>query len=299
MILTIVPSSNIWAADNWPILKGAYLGQKPPGMKPEIFAPGIISTEKEELNSLFSKDGKEFFFVRIEGDVGVIYYSKQINGQWTAPEKVPFSGDADYVDINFSPEGHRLYFCSNRPSRSSIGKMDIWYSERKGKVWSEPRNIGLPVNSKKNDVYPVFTRNNGLYFASDRKGKKGDWEVYYTQFVNGRYSEPVRLGISINSQFGEGDTYVDFNESFMIVTSWGRPSGYGKSDLYISFRLKDGSWSKAKNMGDRINTEFSEHCPILQPDKKYLFFTSTRNGNRDIYWVDAKIIEQLKSKVVK
>lgn len=289
----------VGAEDDFPVLKGPYLGQKPPGMTPEIFAPGIVSTAKKELNSVFSTDGKEFFFVRIEEDVYIIYYSKQINGQWTKPEKVPFSGDAYYVDINFSPDGHRLYFCSNRPSRSSIGKMDIWYCERKGKAWSEPRNIGLPVNSTKNDVYPVFTRNKGLYFASDRKDEKGDWDVYYTHFINGRYSEPVSLGVSINSQFGEGDTYVDFDESFMIVTSWGRPNSYGNSDLYISFRLKDGSWSKAKNMGNRINTEFSEHCPILTLDKKYLFFTSTRTGNRDIYWVDAKIIEDLKPDEIK
>ncbi len=280
-------------------LSGAYLGQKPPGLIPEVFAPSIISTEKEELNSVFSSDGKEFFFVRIEGDVGIIYYSKEINGQWIKPEKMSFSAGADYVDINFSPDGQRLYFCSNRPSKSSVGEMDIWYCERKGNLWSEPINVGLPVNSTKNDVYPVFTQNKGLYFASDRKGEKSDWDVYYTHFINGRYSEPVRLDISINSQFGEGDTYVDFNERFMIVTSWGRPTGYGNSDLYISFKLKDGSWSKAKNMGDRINTEFSEHCPILLLDNKYLFFTSNRIGNRDIYWVDAKIIEDLRPEELK
>ena len=36
--------------NDWPVLKGPYIGQKPPGMTPEIFAPGIISTEKRQLN---------------------------------------------------------------------------------------------------------------------------------------------------------------------------------------------------------------------------------------------------------
>jgi Tol biopolymer transport system component len=48
--------------DDFPILKGPYLGQKPPGMTPEIFAPGIVSTGLDELNSVFSPDGDEFYF---------------------------------------------------------------------------------------------------------------------------------------------------------------------------------------------------------------------------------------------
>lgn len=42
--------------------KGEYFGQKPPGMTPEIFAPGFISTGKAELNSVFTPDGREFYF---------------------------------------------------------------------------------------------------------------------------------------------------------------------------------------------------------------------------------------------
>ena len=282
--------------DDFPILKGPYLGQKPPGMIPEIFAPGIISTAKKELNSVFSPDGRKFLFARIEGDVYIIYYTEQIDGRWIEPKAVPFSGDADYVDVNFSPDGNRMYFCSNLQSKSSIGGMDIWYSERIEKEWSEPKNIGVPVNSANHDVYPVFTQNKGLYFASDRKNTKSDWDIYYAQFIDGRYSEPVRLDNSINSEAGEGDTYVAFDESFMIMASWGRSDVHGGSDLYVSYKLTDGSWSKAKNMGDRINTESSESCPMLSPDGKYLFFTSARTGNRDVYWVDAKIIEDLKPK---
>jgi len=50
--------------NNFPVLKGPYLGQNPPGMTPEVFAPNIISTDKRELNSVFSPDGKEFYFTK-------------------------------------------------------------------------------------------------------------------------------------------------------------------------------------------------------------------------------------------
>jgi hypothetical protein len=280
--------------DEFPVLEGPYLGQRPPGMTPEIFAPGIISTEKVELNSVFSPDGREFFFTATEGDVDVIYYCKQIDGKWTKPKAAPFSGNAIDVDMSFSPDGSRLYFCSNRKSTTSVGGMDIWYSERTEKSWSKAINLGSPINSPAHDTYPIFTQNGGLYIGSQREGTRGDKDVYYTQYVNGKYEVPIRLGDSINSDFGEGDTYVAFDESYMIINSWGRPDEFGKGDLYISFKKEDGTWTPAKNMGTGINTEFTEYCPFLSYDGRYLFFTSTRTGNGDIYWVDAKIIDELK-----
>ena len=50
--------------DEFPALQGPYLGQKPPGMTPEIFAPGIVSTAEFEFAGTFSPDGKEYFFTR-------------------------------------------------------------------------------------------------------------------------------------------------------------------------------------------------------------------------------------------
>ena len=67
------------------------------------------------------------------------------------------------------------------------------------------------------------------------------------------------------------------------------------SDLYICFNDGFGNWSKAKNMGNMINTRAPENCAYVTPDGKYLFFNSGRNGNYDIYWVDAGIIETLKT----
>lgn len=52
-------------------------------------------------------------------------------------------------------------------------------------------------------------------------------------------------------------------------------------------------------MGDKINSEDSENRPYITPDGKYFFFTSTNRGNRDIYWVDAEILEDFKPKAGK
>jgi len=286
--------SNGTRQDDFPVLKGPYLGQKPPGMTPEIFAPGIVSTEKREINSVFSPDGNEFFFAAKDGNTIKMYFSQQIDRKWTKPKAFPYNDGTRNGDMNYSSDGKRLYFCSNRKTEAYLGELDIWYCERTESGWAEPVHMGTPVNSDSSDTYPVFTQNGGLYFGSNRKGGWGDKDVYYSRFIDGKYSEPIPLGEAINTEYGEGNTYVDFEESFMIINSWGRPEAYGSGDLYISYRLANGSWSKAKNMGEPINTEFLEFCPMLSHDGKYLFFTSYRRGDGDIYWVDARIIEKFK-----
>jgi Tol biopolymer transport system component len=96
------------------------------------------------------------------------------------------------------------------------------------------------------------------------------------------------------------------DESYFIFCSF-RKGGFGSGDLYISFKQADGSWGDVINMGDRINTDLNERFPIVTPDGKYLFFNSTRkiagaganepgNGAGDVYWIAAKIIEELRAK---
>ena len=52
-------------------------------------------------------------------------------------------------------------------------------------------------------------------------------------------------------------------------------------------------------MGDKINTTHSEYIPYVTPDRRYFFFTTNKSGNRDIYWVDAKITDQFRPENLK
>ena len=102
-----------------------------------------------------------------------------------------------------------------------------------------------------------------------------------------------RLDFPINTGYNEHDPYIAPDESYLIFTS-NRPGGYESADLYICFKNTDDSWAEPINMGNKINSDKYDYCPILSPDGKYLFFSSYRTGNGDIYWVDAKVIEELK-----
>lgn len=190
----------------------------------------------------------------------------------------------------FSLDGNRLYFISTRSKKGKEGASDwdIWYVERTGKGWSEAKNIGPPVNSDKDEYYVSLTKDKTIYFASNREGGSGSFDIYCSKFAGGKYLKPKNLGTAVNSKYLEHDPFIVVDESYLIFTSVGKPDGYGSGDLYISFRQPDGSWTKAKNMGDKFNTSGYDFCPIVSPDGKFLFFT--RKG--DIFWVDIKVIEQ-------
>ena len=68
--------------DNWPDVAGPYFGQEPPGMTAEIFAPGSISTDRSEINSVFAPDRDEFYFTVWTREMGSkIMITRQIDGR--------------------------------------------------------------------------------------------------------------------------------------------------------------------------------------------------------------------------
>ncbi|MBN2134484.1 MAG: PD40 domain-containing protein [Acidobacteria bacterium] len=282
-------------------LHGSYLGQEPPGMIPEIFAPGIISTEKNELNSVFSPEGKEFYFtINTPGEGYRVYFSRETEAGWTKPELVTFSGERSDVDMCFSHDGKRMYFSSNRDI-DGIKQEDfkIWYVNREGEKWGEAKYLRAPINSGKRALYPSISRAGTMFFQAIRDDSFNSRDIYYSTLKNEVYSEPVHLGREINTEYGEGDVLIAPDESYLIINSNGRRDDIGSGDLYISFKKSDGTWTELKNMGEPINSKQTEYCPMISPDGKYFFFTSRRSGNGDIYWVDARVIENLKHDEIK
>jgi hypothetical protein len=84
-------------------------------------------------------------------------------------------------------------------------------------------------------------------------------------------------------------------EDYIIFTSQ-RPGGLGASDLYISFKDSEGTWTPAANMGSPVNSNGADAWPYLSPDGEYFFFVTSRQGDAGFnpYWVDSEIIEELR-----
>jgi hypothetical protein len=277
--------------EEFPVLSGPYLGQKPPGDAAELFAPGIVSTCMQHSSAYFSPDGKEVYFSRMLPLPHVILSMKKENGIWTKPV-VAVEGLTPFL----SPDGKKLYFSRD---------WALWVSEKKGNGWSEPKNLGDVVNFQKRQDGPSVTDDGTLYFCSMYGDQDG---IYRAELRNGFYFEREKLGSGINGGSVDGLPYIAPDESYLIFTSF-RSGSVGMSDLYISFRRGDGTWTAPKNMGPKINTDAKEGYPYVTVDGRYFFFYSTRvsalnkkripDGPGNVYWIDAKIIQELKPKGLK
>lgn len=252
-----------------------YLSQKPPGSTPVKFAPEfLVAATQHEFGSVFSSDGNEFFWAVDTGGKAEIRFTKISNGQWTSPATLISHDVFSYNDPMLSPDESRLYFISDQPLSQPGEKKDydIWFVERQRNGWSAPINAGLPINSDKNEYYISFSENGTIFFSSNRSvsnERQANYDIYAAAAIEaGSFREPLPVGDSINMRDYEADVFVAPDESYLIFCG-DHLDGFGKGDLYISFKNADATWTKARNMGDAINTAGHELCPFVTRDGKY------------------------------
>jgi len=297
VIFSIVIAGAVSAQqESFLVLKGPYLGQNPPGMTAEVFAPGIISTEAIEASLTFSHDGRYLVFRRgFRGDTE-IYLSENEAGTWTEPVQAPFFvKEYGFGDFTFSPNKPVLYFTSRRPlgpSQAPTESANLWMVEYSSDKWLTPTPVSDALITPLHESYPSVSNDNTLFFFRRFDTEDRNYEMMYSEFENGAYSAPVRMGAEINTQWEEWDPSIAPDGSFLIFCSK-KPSGYGQDDLYVSFRA-NGGWSDAVNLGSGINSEGSENRPFVTADGKYLFFNRGDSDGRDVYWVDLDAVRRLR-----
>ena len=301
MFLFIMIFNNCRRQSGFPVLEGPYLGQTPPGMTPEVFAPGIVCTDEIQGCSVFLEEGRIFIYNIFREGESFLYELEMVGERWTKPRLSSLTSDYYDGDFTLSPDGETLLFSSKRPLKKGDGERefsDIWMVKRTETGWGQPSPLGAPINTEHHDAYPTLEKGGNLYFFARDRGGYGKSDIFCSRLVEGVYQEPENLGPAINSDEHEWDPWIAPDGNFLVFCST-KSGGYGGDDIYVSFRERDGSWCKAINTGSRVNSTKSENRPYVSPDGKYFFYTSTIRGNRDIYWVDVKIIEELKPDSVK
>ncbi len=251
-----------------------------------LFGEGIISTHLAERDAALSPSGKEFYYTVSSYNRQTIVFSELTDKGWTKPQVAPFSGIYSDLEPHFSPDGHRLYFVSNRPlgSEGEPKDYDIWYVERKCNSWGDPINLGSPINTSANEFYPSITNSGTIYWCSVRNDSLsvGGEDIFFSKLEDGVYSKVEALSDSVNTIRDEYNAFVARDESYIIFTSLGWGRGYGRGDLWICFKRSDGLWTKPVNMGGKINSEWFEFCPFVSDCGKFLFFTSDRIDSKKL-----------------
>lgn len=250
------------------------------GVQP--FAEHIFSQFTNVRDLTMDADETEAYFTLQSParELSVIMKMEKKNNEWQEPEISSFSGQYTDLEPFLSPDNLKLFFVSNRPvSKDSTNTkdMDIWYVERENKSsnWSEPQNIGAPVNTEGDEFYPAVASNGNLYFTLIKKELKSEDDIFVSKWENNAYTEPALLGGGVNTNGAEYNAFIAPDESYIVFGGWRRPDGLGSGDMYISENI-NGEWTTAENLGEPINSKYMEFCPFV--NNGILYFTSRRSS---------------------
>ncbi len=279
LLLVAAGRVHAWQAEI-PKLMGPYLGQKSPGMTPEVFAPGIISIpDSNEFCASFSLDGMEFYFNR---GMTIMVCSLR-NGRWSSPEPASFSSGFPAHEAHITFDNKKVFW-----GLFKGGGYAIYYCDRVSDGWSKAKSAGM--------------EGKGMCVTSDRRG-----ELFITKTGPGIAPVIARIvlkdGVFVDMIPLEGEidntVGVENSKGFRNMSHPGiSPDGSyilfdcnGGSHLWVTFRQLDGTWSKAIDL-DRYGIGREYGIATVSRDGKYIFLS----GNDDIYWVSSKIIEDLRPK---
>lgn len=326
LAVLIVGLASLWhaPAGAWPVLSGPYFGQKPPGMRAELFAPGIVSSEHHDDGPpAFSPDGRECYW-RVMGQrdsartiPGLMFWSREENGRWTEPRIAPFSNPYGAGIPILQPDGHRLYFSYRtsgqpRPGDRHENEWRPTFVDRTPSGWSEPRPLSPPIGSRRLTFFSVGADGSLLCVLEDSSKASAGTAVYRIRRAGDGFATPEPMGVVPTGaeQIVAMPTFSPDGRSFVFTAR----SEKGLN-LKVSFRQQDGTWTAPEPLGDDINAPPQTKFAGFSPDGRYLFVVSDRpasnanppklwksdafNGPQreplcDVYWVDAKAVEALR-----
>jgi outer membrane protein OmpA-like peptidoglycan-associated protein/tetratricopeptide (TPR) repeat protein len=147
-----------------------------------------------------------------------------------------------------------------------------------------PENMGPGINSSESEYFPCLTID-GKEFVFTRRVKNINEDFYYSRLNGASWEPAIPMEANVNTPQSEAAQNISQDGQWLVFTANNRPDGFGNYDLYISYLSPQG-WSKAVNLGGRVNSDQWDSQPCLSPDKRDLYFASRRfggMGGSDIY----------------
>lgn len=202
------------------------------------------------------------------------------------PDYAPFMHPSDSV----------LIFTSRRVEEIVIDDIgdqkneDLYFVEKDfvDGTWSHAKRLADEINSGFNEGSATLSPDGRtLYFTRcDAKDGFGSCDLYTADFVGGAWVNVRNLGPNVNSKEWDSHPNITPDGKKLYFTS-NRKGGFGKSDLFVTTRLEDGTYTPAENLGPIINTVEDEVTPFFHEINGTLYFSSTGHlknlGGYDIY----------------
>lgn len=319
----VTPNLNIQSIKAGNYRKAAYAFainyEKTHVYKDYIFKPinlgNNINTNNLEYFPSLTIDGSKMIFTRRIASDEDFYESDFVDGKWT-PSK-PLSGkvntNLNEGAQNISQDGLLLIFTGcNYPEGE--GSCDLYFSLKTNNDWSEPQNIGPIVNTDFWESSPSLSPDKrDLYFASSMVGGFGGRDIWVThRLLSGRWSRPENLGEAVNTVGDESCPFIHADNETLYFNSNGH-AGYGMTDLFLSKKVNDRSWTVPENLGYPVNTIDDQGSLIVSADGKTAYYASDgtdTKGGLDLYsfelredirplktlWVKGKVLDKKTAK---
>ena len=183
----------------------------------------------------FSPDGNTMVFAK--GNSGKkggrpdvdLFISEKKNGTWTQPQAMPINSPDWESSPVFNQAGTVIYFASNRPGGE--GGIDLYRTSKNDRGrWANVSNLGAPINTPENEMFPYVSPDNKLYFSSDGHAGFGMLDMFEA-VRQGGVTNVRNLGPSMNTPYDDfGLIYSDFPYEGFFASN--RPGGRGDDDIY-------------------------------------------------------------------
>jgi len=261
---------------------------------------GSINSEFDDHSPVFCPQGNKIYFTsrrplgksRLMPDGQYpenVFVSELAGDVWKKPVPVKeFHRRNQHTSIlSISPDENEIFLL--RTDR--VNFQNIFSSSRVDGKWGKPKELPYPVNSRWDETHASLSPSlDTLYFTSNRPGGFGGLDIYLTtRDADGEWGEPVNLGPSINTSLNEDAAMVHPNGQLLYFISEGHNS-MGGYDVFYSYRLDDGSWARAVNMGYPVNSTDDDLLFFPVPDKSRAFMSSYRytgtNSGANLYAVN-------------
>jgi hypothetical protein len=262
---------------------------------PENVGASVNSPDDEYWPSL-TADGQKMMFTRQQSpgkqsgygpSQEDFFISLLSNNVWQKSYNAgaPLNTSQNEGAQSLSSNGNYMYFTAcDRPG--AFGSCDIYFSSFSDGKWSEPSNVGSPVNTKSWESQPSISADGKtLYFSSSRPGGFGGKDLWYSRFTEkNTWSKPVNMGEKINSDGDEMSPFIHFDGKTLYFSSDGKV-GMGGFDIYYSRMADDSTWAEPQNLGYPINTYNDELGLIIEAAGQKAYFSSVRDksNGKDIF----------------
>ena len=188
--------------------------------RPEVIDSELNSDFDEGVCS-FSPDGRTMYLTQCKTDpdyprFASIMTSNRSDASWSKATELKLTRDtlSTFAHPAVSPDGQWLYFCSNMPG--GLGGYDIWRVRLTTSGVGGVENLGAPINTPGNEMFPTFRPNGDLYFSSDGHEGLGGLDIYIAKIIS---NEELEIRNYDNPASPDSTAESNYNSSFLISNS--------------------------------------------------------------------------------